>query len=91
MTVEERLATIEEHIRASATVWNLHTQQDKREFDHLNKRLDDLNDKIDKLRYSEAKRQGEIEASQKRAGLISGGVATSIIAIIEAVRYTFNL
>ena len=82
-TVEERLATIEENIRASVEIWKLHTEQDMTQFQYLRDAIDELKGKVDELRLAEAARAGAAAESKKVTTAI-GAVAGTVAAIVTA-------
>ena len=86
-TPEERLARIEEHLKAIATIWEFHTQQDMEQFELLRTEIKEVGTKVDELRLAEATRKGEASVTKRSAGVLGGGVAAIVVAGVEAVRY----
>jgi hypothetical protein len=76
MTVEERLASIDTTLTYLGERLKEQSQQ-----------MSDIDAKVDSLNWAEAARSGAAESNKRHAGIFGGGVAASIVGIVEGIRF----
>lgn len=84
--IEEVLSSIDKKLALLDQRLIEHTKHDESNFSRLSIQIEDLSDKVDNLRLSDAERRGEKAVTNRNAGLLGGGVAAAVVTIAEVIK-----